>query len=228
MVDQPGVLSDILPDAPRNRYYVLRQDRNQLLIFDGASNNVVATLPTATSPTMMSMTSDQNYLLVGHNDSEYITIYDLNAMAPVMPPIVLPGGHYARSIAASNAALLVLARNEANGSGIIDAVDFANRTAAPLETLGIYKNSVNPTGVLTASPNGSTILLASPDGNVMLYSAAANTFVASRNDLASLSGAFAASNYGSYVVGNNVFDASLVPVRNHGNLRQRLLRLLLH
>jgi uncharacterized protein (TIGR03437 family) len=216
VIDQPGVLSDILPDAPRNRYYVLRQDRNQLLIFDGASNNVVATLPTATSPTMMSMTSDQNYLLVGHNDSEYVTIYDLNAIAPVMPPIILPGGHYARSIAASNAALLVLARNEANGSGVIDVIDFANHTAAPLETLGIYKNAVNPGGVLTASPNGSTILLASPDGNLMLYSAAANTFVASRNDLASLSGAFAASNYGNYVVGNNVFDTSLVPVGTMG------------
>ncbi len=87
-------MSDILPDASRNRYYVLRQDQNQLLIFDGGSNNVVATLPTATSPTMMSMTSDQNYLLVGHNDSQYVTIYDLNAMAPVTPPIVLPGGHY--------------------------------------------------------------------------------------------------------------------------------------
>ena len=217
VVDQPGVLSDILPDAARNRYYVLRQDQNQLLIFDAGSNNVVATLPTATSPTMMSMTSDQNYLLVGHNDSQYVTIYDLNAMAPVTPPIVLPGGHYARSIAASNAALLVLARNEANGSGIVDSIDFANRTAAPLQTLGIYKNAVNPAGVLTASPNGSTILLASPDGNVMLYSAAANTFVASRNDLASLSGAFAASNYGSYVVGSNVFDASLVPAGTMGS-----------
>jgi uncharacterized protein (TIGR03437 family) len=216
VVDQPGVLTDILPDAPRNRYYVLRQDQNQLLIFDGGSNSVVATLPTATSPTMMSMTSDRNYLLVGHNDSQYVTIYDLNAMAPVTPPIVLPGGHYARSIAASNAALLVLARNEANGTGIIDAIDFPDRRAAPLQTLGIYKNSVNPTGVLTASPNGSTVLLASPDGNVMLYSAAANTFVASRNDFKSLSGAFAASDYGSYVVGNNLFDASLVPAGTMG------------
>jgi uncharacterized protein (TIGR03437 family) len=210
VVDQPGVLSDILPDAPRNRYYVLRQDQNQLLIYDGNSNSVIATLPTATSPTMMALTPDQNYLMVGHNDSEYVMVYDLNAMAPVSP-IVLPGGHYARSIASSNAAILILARNEANGSGIIDSIDFPSRSAAALLTLGIYKNSVNPAGVLTASPNGAAILLASPDGNVMLYTASSNTFVASRNDITSLSGAFAASNYGSYVVGNNVFDASLVP-----------------
>jgi uncharacterized protein (TIGR03437 family) len=215
VVDQPGVLSDILPDSSRNRYYVLRQDQNQLLIFDAGSNNVIATLPTATSPTMMAMTSDQNYLLVGHNDSQYVTVYDLNAMQQVSP-VILPGGHYARSIAASNAALLVLARNEGNGNGVVDTIDFLARTAAPLQSLGIYKNNVSPTGVLTASPNGSTVLLASPDGNVMLYTAAANTFVASRQDLTSLSGAFAASNYSNYIVGNNVLDASLVPLGTLG------------
>ena len=216
VVDQPGVLSDILPDTGRNRYYVLRQDQNQLLIFDANSNNVIATLPTATSPTMMAMTIDQNYLLVGHNDSEYVMVYDLNAMAQVAP-IVLPGGHYARSIAASNSAILVLARNEAVGSGVVDSINLANGTASQLETLGIYKNSVSSTAVLTASPNGATILLASPDGNVMLYSAAANTFVASRNDVKSLAGAFAASNYGNYLVGNYVFDSSLVPIGTLGS-----------
>ncbi|MGA3242563.1 MAG: hypothetical protein ABSG03_40490, partial [Bryobacteraceae bacterium] len=54
VIDQPGVLSDILPDAARNRFYVLRQDMNQLLVFDGSSNSLLATLRTSTSPTMMS------------------------------------------------------------------------------------------------------------------------------------------------------------------------------
>jgi hypothetical protein len=210
VIDQPGVLSDILPDAARNRFYVLRQDMNQLLVFDGSSNSLLATLRTATSPTMMSFSSDQNYLLVGHNDSQLVMVYDLNALAAVSP-VVLPGGHYARSIAQSNAATLVLARNEANGTGVVDTLNLAAQTASALGTLGIYKNSVSPTAVLTPSPNGSTILLASPDGNVMLYSAAANSFVASRQDLTSLSGAFAASSYNTYVVGNNIFNASLVP-----------------
>ncbi len=91
----------------------------------------------------MALSNDQNYLLVGHNDSQYVTVYDLNAMARLDPPVILPGGHYARSIAASNSKLLVLARNEANGSGIIDSVDLLARTAAPLQTLGIFKNSVS-------------------------------------------------------------------------------------
>jgi uncharacterized protein (TIGR03437 family) len=212
VIDQPGVLSDILPDPARNRFYVLRQDMNQLLVFDGTSNGLIATLRTATTPTMMSFTSDQNFLLVGHNDSQLVKVFDLNALVEASSsPIVLPGGHYARSIAQSNASTLILARNEQTGNGIIDTVNVAAQTAAALNTLGIYKNQVLPTGVLTPSPNGSSILLASPDGNVMLYSAAANTFIASRQDMSSLSGAFAASSYNTYVVGNTTFDASLVP-----------------
>ncbi|MGA2713398.1 MAG: IPT/TIG domain-containing protein [Bryobacteraceae bacterium] len=210
IVDQPGVLSDILPDPARNRFYVLRQDRNQLLVFDGTSQSLIATLRTATTPTMMSFTSDQNYLMVGHNDSQLVTVYDLNAVAP-SAPIVLPGGHYARSIAQSTAATLVLARNEGDGTGVIDSVNFTARTAPALTSLGIYKNLVSTMGVLTSSPAGANILLASPDGNVMLYTASANTFVASRDDFTTLSGAFAASDFNAYVVGNNTLDASLVP-----------------
>lgn len=210
IVDQPGVLSDILPDPARNRFYVLRQDKNKVLVFDRTSQSLIATLRTATTPTMMSFTNDRNFLMVGHNDSQLVTVYDLNALAP-SAPIVLPGGHYARSIAQSTAETLVLARNEFNQTGVIDSVNFAARTAPALGTLGIYKNAISPTGVLTSSPSGGSILLASPDGNVMLYTASANTFVASRDDLTMLSGAFAASDFNAYVVGNTIFDASLVP-----------------
>lgn len=227
VVDQPGVLSDILPDPARNRFYVLRYDMNQLLVFDGTSNSLIATLRTATSPTMMSFTSDQNFMLVGHDDSQLIRVYDLNAMveAPTSP-IVLPGGHYARSIAQSNAATLVLVRNEGatypcsptplSGPGMVDVINLPAQNAAPPCTLGIYQNSMPATSVLTPSPNGSSILLASPDGTVALYSAAANTFVNSRKDLSSLSGAFAASSYGSYVIGSTYFDSSLVPTGTIG------------
>jgi uncharacterized protein (TIGR03437 family) len=211
IISQPGLLSDILPDQARNRVYVLRQDLNQLLILDGTSFSVLATLRTATSPTMMAMTVDGRYLLVGHDDSQLITVHDLTNLQTVAP-ILMPGGHFARSIAISNAAMLVLARNEANiPTGVIDSIDFAAGTAAPLATLGVYANSVSPTGVLTSSPSGANILYAAPDGNVALYTAAANTFVNSRHDLTSISGAFAASDLGTYVVGNSVLNASLVP-----------------
>ncbi|HEY4086302.1 MAG TPA: hypothetical protein VGM43_10215 [Bryobacteraceae bacterium] len=213
VISQPGVLSDILADTSRNRIYVLRQDMNQLLVYDGLTMNLLATLRTATSPTMMAMTRDQSYLLVGHDDSQYIKVYDLNTLTPVAP-VLLPGGHFARSIAVSNAAILALARNEGDSpqDSAIDSIDLAAASAVALPSLGVWENKIPTTAsVLTASPNGSSILMVSPDGNVTLYSAASNSFVISRHDLTSLSGAFAASDYGQYVAGNSVLNASLVP-----------------
>jgi uncharacterized protein (TIGR03437 family) len=210
VVDVPGVLVDILPDTTRNRFYILRQDLNQLLVFDGATNQRIVALRTATTPTGMSFSNDGKYLLVTHNDSQLITMYDLGTLLPVAP-IVLPGGHYGRSIAQSNAQTLVLARDESSGGGVIDTLDLNYRTATKLGTLGIYTNSVSPTGVLAGSPNGRSIFLAAPDGSVMLYSADANTFTIGRKDFTGLTGAYAASSFDTYVVGNNVLNASLVP-----------------
>lgn len=217
IVDQPGVLTDILPDPARNRFYVLRQDRNKLYVFDGPTQSLVATLRTGTTPNMMSFTPDQNYLLVANDNAQFVSVFDLNALAP-STPIILPGGLYARSIAQSSSATLALVRNEGPttplgcaGTGCIVGIDFANRAAAALTTLGVYSNSVSPTAALATSPGGGYIFLAAPDGNVLLYSAAANTFVASRQDFSSLSGGLAASDFGTYVVGNTTFDSSLVP-----------------
>jgi uncharacterized protein (TIGR03437 family) len=210
VVNVPGQLTDILPDPGRNRIYILRQDKNQVLVFDAAANNLVATLRTATTPTLMSFTNDRRYLLVGHNDSQLVTVYDLDALQPDTP-VVLPGGHYARSIADSNGALLVLARDESTGEGVVDKIDFVSRRAWKLPSLGVYTNKVSPTAVLAPAPNGRSILLAAPDGNVMLYSADADTFTLSRKDFTALSGAYAASAYDNFVIGDTIFNASLVP-----------------
>ena len=126
IVDVPGNLTDILPDPVRNRFYIIRADQNQVQVYDGGSNRQIAAFRTQTSPSMMAMTIDRNYLLVGHNDSQLVTVYDLNAMQQVAS-IVLPGGHYARSIAASNAAVLVLARDESTGTGVVDSLNVAGR-----------------------------------------------------------------------------------------------------
>jgi uncharacterized protein (TIGR03437 family) len=45
----------------------------------------------------------------------------------------------------------------------------------------------------------------------MLYDANADTFTVSRKDFSTLSGAYAASSYNSYIVGSNLLNASLVP-----------------
>jgi uncharacterized protein (TIGR03437 family) len=212
VVDVPGDLVDILADPVRSRFYILQQDKNQVLVFDGATYQQITTLRTATTPTQMAITFDQQYLLIGHDNSQLAYVYDLDSFQQ-QPSITFPPGHYPRSLAASGQALLALSRNAgAGGPGMIDTVDFPSHRATSPPSLGVFVNSVNPGGVLTPSPNGANILVAMPDGNVMLYDASANTFTISRKDLSSLGGPYAASSYSSYVIGNNLFNAALVPV----------------
>src|SRR5439155_9989722 len=102
---------------------------------------------------------------------------------------------------------------------LIDNVQFAQRQAFTLPTLWIYINCESTAGpcpydtILTASPDGRLILAALSDGNVFLYSDALHTFTTSRKDFTSLSGAYAASNNGQYVVGSNLLSSSLVPIK---------------
>jgi uncharacterized protein (TIGR03437 family) len=72
---------------------------------------------------------------------------------------------------------------------------------------------VNVNTVLAPAPNGATIFIAGADGNLMLYDANADTFTASRKDFSGLTGSFAASSFGQYLVDNNVLNASLVPIK---------------
>jgi uncharacterized protein (TIGR03437 family) len=208
VVDVPGRLVDILPDAVHDRYYVLRQDRNQVLVFDAGTNAQVATLRTSNTPTQMAITADGKYLLVGHNDAQIASVFDLDTLKPD-PPVYMPFGHYPRSIAVSGRAILAASR-VAGPIHMISKVDMASRTASAYATLGAFKNSVNIDTVLVAPPNRASILAAMPDGTAMLYDAGADTFTVARKNFTSLSGAYAASSYGVFVIGNNILNASLV------------------
>jgi uncharacterized protein (TIGR03437 family) len=210
-IDIPGKLVDLLADPSRNRYYVLRQDKNQVLVFDGTSNQQLATLRTGNTPTMMALTFDNQYLLIGHDDSQVVYVYESSSLKPQIP-IAMPFGHYPRSLASSGNAILAAVRS-ATGPHAIDRIDLPSRTASILPSLGIFNNSVNVNTVLTASPNGANILVASADGSVMLYDANADTFVASRKDLTGLTGSYAASSFGQFIVDNNLLNASLVPIK---------------
>ncbi|HWB84078.1 MAG TPA: hypothetical protein VG675_08060 [Bryobacteraceae bacterium] len=231
VLDVPGYLSDILADPVRNRFYVLRQDRNQVLVFDGATYAPVATLRTATTPTRMAISMDRKYLLVGHDNSQMVMVYDLDSLQ-AQTPIMLPSGQYVRSMAESNQLMLAVAREgpapsatggtsacvgaacaAASAKGArIDSIDVSAVMATPLNSLGIYQNGVLPTTVLAPAPSGGSILGSMDDGTVFLYSAAENTFVGLRQDMPSLQGGYAASDYGNYLVGNTIFNKSLVPV----------------
>src|SRR5205814_9331270 len=101
----PGTLVDLLADPARDRYYVLRQQKNDVLVYDSRNNNLIATLRTSATPTQMAITMDRRYLLVGHDDSQFAYVYDLNTLTPDLP-ILFPAGHFPRSIAASNTTIL--------------------------------------------------------------------------------------------------------------------------
>jgi uncharacterized protein (TIGR03437 family) len=210
-VNVPGKLVDLLADPVRDRFYVLRQDRNEALVFDGATYTQIAKLRTYNTPIQMAVTHDRRYLLIGHDDSQMAAVYDLDTLER-QPSIVFPFGHYPRSVASSGKAILGMSR-KADGTGTIDVADMASRMATNLASLGVYENKLHVGTMLVASPNGSSIMAAAPNGTAMLYNANADTFVISRKDLGDLSGAYAASSYDSYVVSNIVLNGSLVPVR---------------
>jgi uncharacterized protein (TIGR03437 family) len=254
IVDIPGQLVDLLPDpAGRNRFYVMRQDKNQVLVFDGSNYGQIAALRTGTTPTGMSFTSDGKSLIVASTDSQLLQVFDLDSFQP-QTPIQLPASHYGRSVAQSNVGTFAVVENDSalatssapppvcnTVSGVeicvsappaasvappaIDRLDLYSRCAYSPLALGVYTNSdanLPPTTVLSPSPDQNSILVAAPNGNVMLYDATKDTFTLSRKDLSALSGAYAASSGASssssgpafatrYVIGDNIFDASLVP-----------------
>ena len=209
--DIPGTLSDLLADPDRDRFYVVRQDRNEVLVFDGSGLFEVAQLRTSNTPTRIAITSDRKNLLIGHDNSQLVYVYNLDTLQQ-MPPVAMPAGHYPRSIAVSGNAILVASR-VTGGTNTIDQIDLVSQTAVTLPSLGVFQNSINADTALVATPGGGAILAASADGNILLYDASAGTFTVSRKLAAALAGSFAASDSGQFVAGNNLLNASLKPTQ---------------
>jgi len=209
-LDIPGTLVDLQADPMRNRYYVLRQDQNQVQVFDSTNNTQIGMLRTCTKPMSMAETFDGSALLVGCDNAHIMSMLDLEALQPMMPINTFSG--YVQSVAVSSNAILAVMRDGGGGPPFMAKVDLATRVAPRLQTLGVFANKVTLNTVLTASPNGSTILGASSDGSIWIYDASVDSFTASRQDFKSLGGAYAASAFGQYVAGNNLLDSSGAPL----------------
>lgn len=210
-VNVPGKLGDLVADPVRDRFYVLRQDKNQVLVYDGANSTRIATLRTCTQPMSMAVTFDRQYLLVGCDRSHFLNVFDLETLEPTQS-VRMERGDYVQSVATSNRAILATTRSSSGGVHMVHRIDLATRTSSRLPSLGIFKNETAVNTVATGSPNGSTILFASSDGTLMLYDANVDSFTVSRKDSATLSGSFAASSFDQYVVGNSLLNRSLVKV----------------
>ncbi len=210
-VSVAGRLVDVLADPTRNRVYVLRQDTNQVLMFDGSNYTQLAAFETFNTPTQMAITLDGRYLLVGHDNAARVAVIDLEALRAT-PPVVFPRGHYPRSVAVSGRAILAAIR-VAGDTHVIDRIDLASRRATALPQLGVFKNDIHINTTLVASANGATIAGFMADGRVLLYEANSDTFTIARKDFTALAGSYAASNNGQFVVGNRLLNASLVQER---------------
>ena len=207
-INVPGTVVDLLADPKRNVYYVLRQDKNQVLVYNGSNNTLTATLRTCTTPKGMAITFDQQNLLVGCDNAHYMSVFDLDLLTAQQPIYV---ADYVQSVAASANAILVHVRPIVSKNPGLGRVDMLARVVTQLPKLGVYQNSLPLDTVLVSSSNGANILIASADGSVMLYNANADSFTSSRKDFNALGGAYAASNFNQFVVGANLLDASLVP-----------------
>ena len=211
IVNVPGKLVDVLADPLRSRVYVLRQDKNLVLVFDAVSFRQTAALRTGNTPTQMAITRDNRYLIVGNDNSQIANVYDLETLRP-STPIVFPPGHYPRSIAVGANDILASIRSAASPEHKIDRINFEARTATELPTLGIYKNDVHVDTGLTASASGRMILIAAPTGNAMLYDSEAATFVAARNHSEDSAGALAALSDSMFVFDTKLLNSSLVAI----------------
>jgi uncharacterized protein (TIGR03437 family) len=92
-------------------------------------------------------------------------------------------------------------------------VDILTRSAVELPKLGPWENKVHEDTVLVASSNGAAILAAQADGSVLIYDANVGDFTIWRKDFEALSGAYAASGSGRFVVDNHLLNSSGVEVQ---------------
>jgi uncharacterized protein (TIGR03437 family) len=223
VVDVPGKLVDMMADPSRNRVYIIRQDKNLVLVYDSTTLLLVTSLRTGNTPVKMSMTTDQHYLIVGNDNSQIASVFDLNALQPVAP-ILFPFGHYPRTIGVSLTGIFATARvvgsppasacpPPGTGSNLLDQIDFANGVATTPCSLGIYQNNLtSANGALAESAGNLSLLLVLPDGNVLLYDASVATWVDSRKDFTSLGGAYGAFSNNLFLADINLLNVALVPI----------------
>jgi uncharacterized protein (TIGR03437 family) len=208
----PGTLVDLAADPIRSRYYVLRQDTNEVLVYNSLNNTQVASLRTYNMPSSLAVTMDDRFLLVGHLASQTLAVFDLDTFQ-AQPYIQTEAGagNVVRSMAVTTRGILATAQ-DFQGNGHILHIDVTTRTATQLPTLGVFQNQIPVDSVITSSSNGSKALVAGSDGTVYVYDANVDSFTVSRKDFSALSGAYAASSLDQFVVGNTLLDSSGVPV----------------
>jgi uncharacterized protein (TIGR03437 family) len=220
VVNVPGKIVDILADRVRNHVYMLRQDKNAVLVYDSTTLKQVGQMRTGNTPVSMAITDDQQFLIVGNDRSHLASVFNLDTLQPDVPILVQDG--YPRSIVVAHGGIWATVRVVSPPASVVCSggpvnnplyrIDFGNRLANAPASLGIYCNQVPADSALAATPSENYVLLAMPDGNSAMWDAAVNTWVISRSNATATSGTFGAFNDNLFVIGNNVLDPGLFPV----------------
>jgi len=213
ILEVPGTLVDILADPVRDRYYVLRQDNNTLLVFDGANNTLLKTLRTNNVPTSMAISFDNHFIYIGHDASQTLAVYNLDDFS--RQPDVATGagnGNVVRSLAVASNRIIATSR-DFKGQGHILLIDPATLTATQPDAVGLWKNQIAAGSIAVASPNGSQVMVATPDGFTFLYDAGVGDFTVSRQDSTALGGPYGTTP-GIFALGDQMLNGSLVPFLN--------------
>jgi uncharacterized protein (TIGR03437 family) len=159
----------------------------------------------------MATSYDRRYLLVGCFMSRFVSVFDLETLQPA-PPIDVPKSGIT-SLAVSAGAILAVAFDHTDATYGIYRLNLISRSGTRLPDLGVWENKIVKNTVAVAASNGASIMFASDDGSVLLYDANVDAFTVSRKDLTELKGPYAASAFGDYVIGNRLFNSSLVAVK---------------
>ncbi|MGO9239973.1 MAG: hypothetical protein ACLQBJ_04100 [Bryobacteraceae bacterium] len=116
IVDVPGTIVDILADPIRSRVYLLRQDMNEVLVYDtGTLQQVGAPLRTGNTPVGMALTLDDSELIVTSDNSQIANVFDLNSVGGLSSPASQgiqrgSGASPARGMAAQGGRIMVRRR----------------------------------------------------------------------------------------------------------------------
>jgi len=211
ILEVPGTLVDILADPVRDRYYVLRQDNNTLLVYDGANNTLLQTLRTNNVPTTMAISFDNRFLYIGHDASETLVTYNLDDFTRLPDVSSAAGnGNVIRSLAVASNRIIATSR-DFTGQGHILLIDPVTLNATQPAAVGVWKNQISVGSVATAPANGAQAMVATPDGFTFLYDAGVGDFTVSRQDYTQLTGSYAASQ-GLFTVDTHMLNGSLVPL----------------
>jgi uncharacterized protein (TIGR03437 family) len=210
ILEVPGTLVDILADPARDRYYVLRQDNNTLLVFDGANNTLLRTLRTNNIPTNIAVSMDRQFLYISHDASQTLAVYNLNDFSRLPDSSTSAGnGNVVRSLAVANNRIIATARDYKN-QGRILFIDPVTLTATQPDSVGVWVNQMALGAVAAASPDGSQVMVATPDGYTFLYDAGVGDITVSNKNFTQFVGSYAAS-AGMYSADANLLNGSLVP-----------------